>query len=198
MKPYILETLPGDYYSSVAGKAIKIAHEKDVDVFFEFNGHTIHVDKLSTLDELSMVYGKLCQEAREKYDASEEGKKYDEKRKKDVVTKQKIVDALTTSLLSFNEKDEAKRDGFVLRMLSELSDPADDIDVNTEFGSIVEKLKSLGYMDSDCVKLEKSEYEKRPTLARYIVGQCISCMRKGMAPHYVVTQFVENYFNLKN
>lgn len=197
MKPLVLEILPGNHYSYACNQAMKIAHEKDTVVEFDFNGHKITVDKSSTLVELSDRYARLCQEAREKYEASGEGKKYEAKRKKDIATKQKIVDGLTTSLLSFNETDVAKRDGYVLKMLSELAEPADDMDVKTEFGSIVEKLKSLGYKDSDCVKLEKSEYENQPILARYIVGQCISCMRKGMAPHHVVTRFVDDYFKLQ-
>jgi hypothetical protein len=92
----------------------------------------------------------------------------------------------------------AQGDAALLDWLVKFSDACDHVGVvGQDFPRGCAMLEVHGYVEGDCVGLDKQEYTQPRTLALYIVGQALNCMKTmGMGPHPSTSRVVADYYTL--
>lgn len=184
----------GDTFNQSADKAIRkaICHQDTVTMMF--NEISVTFTPSTTLEQAYQAYSDAVEERSRLYRASPEGQAAAQ-RAAEILRKHQAAHDLCMHSLEgvLAEGEEA-----LLDWLVKFSDACDHVGVmGQDFPRVCAMLEVHGYVEGDCVGLDKQEYTQPRTLARYIVGQALACMRAmDMGPHPMTSQFVADYHKL--
>ena len=86
----------------------------------------------------------------------------------------------------------------IIDWLDEFTPLSDDIGVTSEFNpfDISNQLTRAGFNENEGVGEDPGWFNTRQRMGRYIIGQVINCLNKGMPPHPITTTFIEKYRQL--
>ena len=183
-----LETLPGDYLPHVIERALARAGDAGGAVRFTFNGATVEVTGDQTSEEVRAAIETQWEAEAAAYRASPAGIKAAAAAEARLAHYQREHDALTAMpIVSLGE-------AALVKWVGRYADAADHIGVRgRNTFAVAEALEAAGYARNDACGLPEAEYEQPSVMARYIIGQAIDCLRRGMGPHPVTQKFVDEY-----
>lgn len=183
----------GQHIDRACEEAVTFAKRCGKSQTFVFNEVTLTAFPDTEPAALAAKFSEEMDAAGVRWRESEEGKKAAANRREQVRQYQSTHDSLMLSLPSILSE---RRDA-LMRWMASFADVADDVDVVKDFPRAIALLEGAGYSASDALGLSKDEYKKPAIMCAYIVGQALSCMKRGMPPHPVTIGFVEDYFKLK-
>ena len=181
----------GESISHATEVACKMATDGNEPVEIVFNKVKLFVRPGANPDHICEIYSRECDERAEQYRNSDEGRAADARREAEVVAKQAAVDALlvTRSFSSLRSTVE---------WFDKLTPLADDVRVRLPTEQLVAELEAVGYESNACCDLPKERYTESKVMGVYIVGQVLSCMKKGMPPHPVTNKFAKEYLAMES
>lgn len=181
---------PGEHISKSAANGLELSRERGSPVEIIFNDIRLVVDYHShTADQVVEMYDRTSAKRHEEWKASPAGIAYALEEDQRRLEHQTNHDRLMSQLIDVAGDEER-----LMSWLSAYSDAADHVGVeNKDFQLVWSILEVHGYVNNDCVGFDKSEFENPRVMARWIAGQAINCMQKGMSPHPMTAQFVEKY-----
>lgn len=184
----------GDDFRTASLAAIVKATIYNTDVEMMFNETVVKFTKDTTVDQAWSTYNADIEERNRKWRASPEGQAAEQRAQARLRKSQEDHDECMRTLATVLEKGEAA----ILDWLVKFTDASDHIGVvGKDFARVSSLLELHGYVENDCLDLDKQEYENPNIMARYIVGQAINCMKTlGMGPHPITSKFVADYRKL--
>lgn len=155
-----------------------------------FNAVDVQALPDSEPEELVEHYNAESDRRREEYRNSPEGKAAAAERSAEIVAKQSEIDRMQRELAAASP--DAGHDFFV-DWCARFGWVNDDIGVSIDRSVIISALKSAGYVQNDCTGDQFVEGD-RDVMARYIVGQALSCLNGPVGKiHPVVGSFADRY-----
>jgi hypothetical protein len=191
MKTLKYSPCAGSHIEQACKEAVAMAMNCVATVKFSFNGILMEATPNCVPIDLANEWSTKQEQAAKAYRESPEGIASAEKRKQDVMQKQASVNLAIQKLPSVIHNH-----GALMEWLKFFSYVADDIGVTYSKGELADQLEAGGYVENEHVGKKPEWFNTRPRLARYIVGQAITCLRGGMGPHPITADFVDKYFNL--
>lgn len=184
---------PGEHIRNSTINSLRLSQERGEPVQITFNDVQLVVDYYShTADQVVEMYDEASAKRHQEWRSSPAGIAAAREEEIRLQEHQRKHDELMSTLIGV-AGDEAK----LMDWLAAYSDAADHVGVeNKDFLGVCSVLEVYGYVENDCVGFPESEFENPRTLARYIAGQAINCMRIGMGPHPITHSFVEKYRGL--
>lgn len=183
----------GEHIREATAKAMVMATLNSCDVEFTFNDVTLTVTSTSIADEVLALYNQKQDEQAAAWRASPAGVAYAAEVEQSRMRNQAEHDELMTRfpLVVSNEPD-------LMAWLGNYAEVADNIHVvGKDYPKICDLLMAQGYVKGDAVGLAKDQYKIPTIMARYVIGQAMSCMMdQGMPPHPVTSRFVQQYQDL--
>ena len=183
----ILDGAPGEHISRAARRAIEAGAAA-----LTFNEITIPVESISTPESIEAAYTRLVESAQERYRASPEGiaaaKRADDYR----AECQRAVDSLVADLPEAAASIDA-----TVQWLADFCQPANHIDVRHDMRKIFDTLAEADYTANFGVGNPPEWFSTRGRVGRYIIGQGMSCLAKGLPPHGNTITFAEKYRAMK-
>lgn len=191
MSTLTFEPSPGTHIREACKEASAMAINKNSDVEFEFNGITITATPQSSPASLEADWdAKLAAEAKA-YRESPEYAAEQRRREDQVKTGQNAVNCFMEGIeqvLATCSTDD------ILKYFKPFVKVADDVGVNFDHNKLADLLEHFGYKDGMHVGKPQEAFDDKETMAQYILGQVVSCLRRGMPPHPVTNSFIERYF----
>lgn len=184
---------PGEHISTACEEAKEIAKKNRRPVRFDFNGVKIIATRKKSISSMLWEFNLALGHYSQTYRKSKKYQEYLKKREFKVRCSQLLVDSLVKTLPQFIEEGLDS----VVYFCATLSEHADDVDVNTDLNAIVSALEGAGYIDNEHVGRPESDFSNAETMGRYIIGQAINCMKNGLPPHSITTEFQKRYLEAK-
>lgn len=190
----IHQAYPGDTFHECAQDAIRKATTYQDTVTMMFNEIPVSFTVSTTIEQAWESYSQAVDERARIYKESAEGKAAEQRATESLRRHQESHDECMRTLPTVLEEGEAA----ILDWLVKFSQASDHVGVmGRDFARVSSLLELYGYVEGDCLGLDKNEYRNPRIMARYIVGQALTCMKSmGMGPHPVTEKFVADYHNL--
>lgn len=181
-------TQPGDYLPKVVERVVARANERGTPVRLEFNGIVLVVAPGRTAEDVVEEWERERSASVTAYRESPAGKRADAEAAAGLAQVQSEHDRLTAiPIATLSESD-------LIGWLEQYADAVDYIGVwGRDYGAVADALEAAAYKQNDAMGLPISEYNNPRVMARYIVGQAIDCLRKGLPPHPVIHNFASKY-----
>lgn len=184
------KAFPGDTIDDTCREAIEMVSNKRVDVYFEFNGVELKATESSTKDELvNYFHGELSRK-RDEYLNSEQYKEDHAKQAKQLQALQIKIDDLLSELKSLALTDDS-----VVSWVGSFAEINDHKDLVYDNSEIISILVSAGY-ESNAEVGNPAVKTNKATFARWLVGQAIANLERGMPIHPVAEKFSRDYLNM--
>lgn len=127
-----------------------------------------------------------------KYHASAKGKRAAEKRRDEIIGRQQMVDYLMQSARGGVLKTGLDA---TIEWTEKFCEPSDDCGVSFDKSELYQMFYEAGYIENDFVGIEPSDFDQNK-MGRYIVGQVMNCLGRGMPPHPVCKWFCKQYWGM--
>ncbi len=168
-----------------------MAIKQNCDVEFEFNGIKVTATPQSSPARLEADWDtKMAAEAKA-YRESAAYAAEQERRTEQVKTSQNVVncfmDGIEQVLATCSMND-------ILKYFIPFVNAADDCEVKFDHTKLADILEHFGYKDGMHVGKPQEAFNDKETMAQYILGQAVSCLRRGIPPHPITNSFIEKYF----
>ena len=213
MKFFDYEPMAGEHILKSCSGAIKIANEQSLPVRFKFNGIVLVARSDSKPETLAEKYHADSDKRFEKYQKTKKYRVQIAKRNAEIKFKEveikKLFDRLDLiikknfldKVVSENLKgrlpiNTEKNQGELLDWLDKFTPLADDIEIKFDRAALASKLEEAGFIENESVGMNPGWFDTREKMARWILGQVINCLKKGMPPHPIMTSFIEKYREL--
>lgn len=170
-----------------------MAINKNSDVEFEFNGIKVTATPQSSPASLEEDWNAKMEAEAKAYRESTKYAEEEKRRAEAVKTSQNVVDCFMDGIeqvLATCSTDD------ILKYFTPFVNAADDIAVTFDKSSLADLLEQYGYIDNMHVGKPSQEFDDKETMAQYILGQVVNCLRSGMPPHPITNSFIEKYFKL--
>lgn len=191
-EPIYIKTYAGDHIHDVFKKALRMAWRKNRIIKFEFNEYKFTIRKRLSERHLRKQWEHMLDASSLRWRNSKEGREYFAEREAEVIKNQSEIDKLMSNLVSATNLDE------ILNWFELFVPLADDIRIRYNGAEIVKFLTKAGYSENYGVGERKHFFENKENLGRYIIGQCINCMNRGMPPHPICVKFIKDYNNIED
>lgn len=182
-----VEAYPGCEITRTCASAIAMAAEHKLPVQFDFNGVLI---KATASDEVEGLVSKWRAELDAKaaeYKASPEGqRRAEEDRQRQAereATANQLIADLPTALTS---------EATTVAWVGKFAEVSDYIGLTDDKQAVAAAFESAGYIRNDCVGNPAVKTNKT-VFARWLVGQAIDHLQKGMGIHQVAVRFAAEY-----
>lgn len=180
----------GTHIATACKEAVAMAMNGQ-DVQFSFNGVELLATPDSVPAKLEAEFSAKLEADAKAYRESPKGIADAKKRTAEILRKQRSVN---TSLAVL--KDIVADHDKLMLWLKSFTEDADDIGVQFTKSRLADELEAAGYAENEHVGQKPEWFCTRKRMAHYIVGQAITCLRRGMGPHPVTGGFVDEYFKL--
>lgn len=191
MNAIIFKPLLGTHIREACKEAAALAINKNSDVEFEFNGIKVIATPKSSPASLEADWNSQMEASRKAYKESPEYAAEQQRRAEAVKTSQNVVncfmDGIEQVLVTCSTDD-------ILKYVQPFVGASDDVDVSFDKAKLADLLEQYGYKDSMHVGKPKEAFDDKETMAQYILGQVVTCLRSGMPPHPITNSFIEKYF----
>lgn len=212
MKTITYDPRAGTHITDACKEAVALAINGRQNVQFSFNGVELLATPDSVIAKLEAEFSAKLEADAKAYRESPKGIAAANARTREITKRQDSVTALFKSLpgiLSLNPDDMSggiTRDDALMGWLNTLTIDGDDIGVDWNKASglkgggkewMAVLFMANGFQENEHVGEKPEWFNTRKRMARYIIGQVIACLRKGMPPHPVTARFIEDYFRIK-
>lgn len=185
------EPMAGDWIDNACQEAVKLAIENGDTVTFKFNDIEMTAGPGDDPALLSRFFSQESARRYEEYQRSPQGIAAAEERRCRLHQSQIRMDALMDDMKA---TFDTGLDG-VVDWLSQYTPLADDNGVSARINIVHNALLAAGYINNEYTGDAFVKGDKR-IVGRYIVGQAINCMERGMPPHPMLVSFAEQYREL--
>ena len=191
MKTVTYDPHAGTRIATACKEAVAMAMNGRQNVQFSFNGVELLATPDSVPAKLEAEFTAKMEADAKAYRESPKGIEDAKKRTAEILRKQRSVN---TSLAVL--KDIVADHDKLMLWLKSFTEDADDIGVQFTKSRLADELEAAGYDENEHVGQKPEWFCTRERMAHYIVGQAITCLRRGMGPHPVTLGFVDKYFKL--
>lgn len=178
---------PGTHVSDAAAKLASIAQEIGRPATYEFNGTPLTVNPGEDPDFAVARWNTDFEAKQKTWRESPEGVAAKERSDRELAYAHGVM-ADVLSLLPFKWFESHRH---AMQWLAMYAPAADHIDVDAEFSRVTKVLLASGYVQNDRVGLPQDAYRDGDTMARWVAGQALECMAKGMPPHPITADFAK-------
>jgi len=175
------EPTPGETLDSTIKVAIAIAKIQNTTCQFRFNGVDLEATKYSNLAELSEIYSATLRAQKAAKPSPPQP---------DPAMKQQAMEK-TLNLLY--EKGYAMSHDNLMEWLKCYAELADNREVAFEPHHVLGYFIRIGFRPNAETGRPAADYDDRAVMARYIIGQVLTFLEKGMPPHPVTLSFIAQY-----
>jgi hypothetical protein len=193
MSALTFEPSPGTHIKEACKKAAAMAINKSSTVEFEFNGIKVTATPQSSPASLELAWESQMEADRKARKESPEYAAEQQRRAETVKTSQNVVncfmDGIEHVLATCSTND-------ILKYVQPFVGAADDVAVTFDKTGLADLLEQYGYKDNMHVGKPQWAFDDKETMAQYILGQVVNCLRRGMSPHPITISFIEKYFKL--
>lgn len=185
----------GEHIETACKRAKQMSRETGQIIRFDFNGIPNQSSPKTSVTTMIGEFERVCRQRGEAYRLSRKGITDAENRRQEVERKQKAIDFLTSK----ENVDKVISLGMhsVLGLISNITEPADDIDVHFDNAKLANTLENAGYMDGFGVGNKPGWFDSKERMGLYIIGQAINCLKHGLPPHPTLTiEFIKQYDKL--
>lgn len=193
MNTLTFDPSPGTHIREACKEAAAMAINKNSAVEFEFNGITVTATPQSSPASIEADWNSKMEADSKAYRESPEYAAAQQRRAEQVKTSQNVVncfiDGIEQVLATCSTDD-------ILKYFKPFVEAADDVDVKFDKSKLSDLLEQYGYKDGMHVGKPQEDFNDKETMAQYILGQVVSCLRRGMPPHPITNSFIEKYFKL--
>lgn len=183
----------GTHIDQACQEAVALAVEKKQDIAFKFNDVELSATQWSKPETIAKCYDAITKRRRKEYWASPEGIAAAKERRDAVAARQSAVDGLLYKLpkvLKSVSLDKA------MKWLQSFQPPSDDVDVKLNRRDVAKTFIAFGYAENEHVGNPPEWFNTRERMGRYVIGQAINCLNRGMPPHWRTLHFCKEYFKL--
>lgn len=173
--------VPGESFDSAAKAAIRMALSFETPVQFRFNGVELVATKYSNLAELSEIYSATLSAQKAAKPSPPQP---------DPALKQQ---AMNETLNLLFEKGYAMNHDNLMEWLKCYAELADNRGVRFQPNQVYGHFRLLKYDPNVETGRPVADYDDRAVMARYIIGQVLTFLEKGMPPHPVTLSFIAQY-----
>lgn len=200
---YLYKPMCGTHVESACNESLMLAERLNKPVRFEFNGVKLRVNKRLSKSHILRQWEEMIASRGRRYCASKAGREAANKRAAEIIQKQDAINAAVRTLPGLVEGNNLDH---LIGWLKSFAYHADDVAVNFNVAAglqggglewICLLFESKGYRNNDGVGQSPDWFNTRERLGRYIIGQAINCMRRGMPPHPITDKFCDQYFELE-
>lgn len=196
--------------------AIDLSIKNEMPVRFVFNGIELIASRHSTVESLLETFHSEMTRRVEEYENSPEYQIKQEQRRVELEEKKVKVrklledfdslykksfldNAINVSLKGKLPSNPYKYMGKMIDWIDEFAPLADDIGISIEYNpyEMASKLEMAGFIENEGVGYDKDWFDTKEKMGRYIIGQVINCLKKGMPPHPITSSFIEKYRQLE-
>jgi len=188
------EPLAGSHITKACDEAIGLAKESGNPVSFKFNDIALRVLPDDQSSVLVARWQSLLDDRQRAYRESPAGRKAAAERAETVKRKQVELDSCVEALPKILRADNHLN--ALVYWLVEIVEPADDVDVAWDSAAVADRLIAAGYSENEYAGHEPEWFNSRERMGRYLLGQAINCMKKGLPPHSITLSFAQKYFAL--
>jgi len=188
------ETHPGQNIKNACIEATLLAIKNQCDVEFEFNGVKLVATKDKPSHWIESEFDRILKENREKYLQSDEYKALQQKQAEELAHRQNIMD--TSIMPVFADIIESGNLDYIMSWIKQFAEQSDYIGVAYDKKYIADFLELNGFKENEHVGKDEYFFNTKENMARYIIGQVINYLRKGMTPHSITLKFIDDYFKL--
>lgn len=181
----------GTHIGLACKEAVAMAVNENAKVKFSFNGVELLARPQHSPADLQAEWDAISNQRAEDYRNSPKGRAAAKKRTEEILRKQR---SMNTSLAV--PPDAIADHDKLMILLKGVAEDADDIGVQFSKDRLAAQLEAAGFVENEHVGEKPEWFNSRPRMARYIVGQALNCLRRGMGPHPATGSFVERYFAL--
>ena len=205
----------GTQISFACEEAINIADRHHDEVSFDFNGVNVIAKPGGLPGALVQEWSDIQQRQAEEYRKTPEYKEKKLQRDKEVATKSARIKELLEDFAPLVERaflDKAieyrmhdllpsnphKYLEKIIDWIDEFTPLADDIGVQGDYDTtlLAQQLEAAGFFEGEGVGQDPEWFSTREKMGRYIIGQVLSFLKKGMSPHPMTNSFIEKYREL--
>ena len=191
LPPIKYNPFAGTYIKYACAEAIALAKKTNRIVETSFNGVKMRINKRHPLKHVLNQWDERLHASCRRYNESPAAKIAKEKRYLEVVAKQAKIDIAMGNLGdAIDDLDK------LMEWLKPVVENADDSGVNFSTDVLLERLESAGYVKGEYVGNPPEWFNTRSRIGRYIIGQVLDCLHKGMPPHPMTSSFIDKYFEL--
>lgn len=188
-----LETFAGERLFDVCDRAVVRADQRRSPVRIAFNGVAVIVQPGRHASSVEIEVHRLMDANAAAYRASPAGRKATADAQARLDSCQHEHDTLTSMPIA------TLSEAALMDWLARYTDAADHIGVKgRDTAAVADALEAAGYKPGDACGLPEADYLNPRTMARYVVGQAIDCLRSGMGPHPVTHKFIDEYRRLSS
>ncbi len=182
------DPVPGMSIEDAAADLATIVSKYGEPASMTFNEIFVTADVGATAESIAGAWWAETNRRAQAWKESPKGKAAAAERVEEIRTKQARVDELMAALPA--------GEAAWMEWVHEFAQVADDIGVHFDRGALADALERAGWVANAEVGRPREHFQTRPAVARYIMGQAISCLRAGMPPHPITLTFVERWRKL--
>jgi len=185
--PLQYEPRAGEHLNHAAEEAVKMAVAAQQTVTMQFNSVSLKIEPTMTGPQVAKEYDRQVKEAGEAYLKSPEYAAQQAEWKAQRQRNQVKMDALLGKL------DGALKKGLsaTVAWAGEYADLANE-GADSQIKTVTKKLKDAGYKTNEYTD-DKFVEGNKEIMGRYVLGQVLDFMDKGMVPHQVTSTFTARY-----
>lgn len=185
----VIEPMAGEDIRTTASNAVKFLHLTGSNFFsFQFNEITLKVNKCSTTQSIYDDFRAQCKERSRKYWASPKGQAKIKRRKEEAQRLNLEARKLELQLPFLRYQDVEA----VLNWFEKYQDPSDHIRVKIPREHILRTFEQRGFLPGVYCR-EEFKLKDRDIHARWIIGQCLSCLKEIGAIHHITKKFIQDW-----
>lgn len=191
MNTIAYEPSPGIHIREACKEAASKAINNNSEVEFEFNGIKVRATPQSSPASLEADWDAQMESSRKAYKESPEYAEAQERRAEAVKSSQNVVNCFMDGIeqvLATCSTDS------LLKYVVPFVEAADHVAVTFDQAKLADMLEHYGYKDGMHVGKPQEAFNDKEMMAQYIMGQVVSCLRRGMPPHPITNSFIEKYF----
>lgn len=185
---------PYTYYNVQAGEhidtailhAIQLARTSDNFVSFNFNGVDLIVQENDLQADVRKRFEDEQKRQQQEYQKTDAYAEKVKQQKERADTTQNKVNTMLNQLGLITTEAE------LVSWIGDFSAINDHVDVDIAPQFIIEHLETLGYERNDCVNHPDVRHDST-VFARWLIGQALDCLHRGMPVHPVAQKFSEDY-----
>lgn len=181
---------PGTFIQTACAEAVEQAKATGLNVWFRFNDVELIAKHDTNPDDLVAAWKREVEWIGEQYRNSPAGRADAARRAEQIDTRTKRASELLSEIDSVLA---GRRLGELMDWFKEFTPLADDVCVTFNQPALAEKFVAARYVPGYGVGRDPGWFNSRTRMARYIVGQAISCLMNDMPPHPITIHFIEKY-----
>lgn len=199
MKTITFDPMAGAHIEHACREASELSRRTRSLVLFTFNDSRLIASPKKSWFTIFWEWVTLNEMRRLSPESMARRRKNEEAYRVETVARQSAMDFLINKLNGFDVDiaggSEEQLD-LLMSWIKNYAHLADFTGVERHADTVLERLDFFGFTENALVGNPPEFFSTKIRLARYIAGQAINCLKRGMPPHPITDKFVAQYFAL--